>query len=63
MYPERNKIGQFGAYIVHRGKLSSGDSRSFWIEGPTLDGRMAPLASCWNEGDAMQRARQMSEAV
>lgn len=60
MYPERNPIASFGPYTVHRGKLSRGDSRSFWIEGPDVNGRLCPVASCWNEGDAVQRAKELA---
>lgn len=60
MFPMRNPIFQVGSYTVHQGKLSPGDSRNFWIEGPILTGRMAPVASCWFEGDAIARAREMA---
>lgn len=56
-----NPIFRVGSFTVHQGKLSPGDSRDFWIEGPTLSGRMAPIASCYNEGDAIRRAREMAE--
>lgn len=60
MYPQRNPIFTVAPYTVHAGKLSPDDSRDFWIEGPTLTGRMAPIASCWNEGDAIRRAKEMA---
>ncbi len=65
MFPERNPVHTVGSYTVHRGRLSAEDARGAqggcWIEGPTLTGRMAPLASCWNEGDAIRRANAMAE--
>lgn len=60
MFPQRHPIATFGRYTVHSGKLAAQDSRSFWIEGPTLTGRLAPIASCWNEGDALRRAKEMA---
>ena len=52
MYPQRHPVATRGAFTIHRGKLSRDDSRAFWGEGPAGDGRIAPLASFWNEGDA-----------
>jgi hypothetical protein len=57
---QRNPIFKAGKYTVHHGKLSLGDSRDYWIEGPTVTGRMAPIASCYNEGDAIRRAKDMA---
>ena len=57
-----NPIFKIGKYTVHYGKLAMGDSRDYWIEGPTQSGRMAPIASCYNEGDAIRRAKEMDKA-
>jgi len=62
MYPQRHPVYTAGRYTVHRGKLDRGDSRAYWIEGPAGDGRIAPLASCWYEGDAIRLADRMHAA-
>lgn len=61
MFPQRNPIFQIGRYTVHQGKLTIQDSRGFWIEGPTVSGRMAPIASCWDDDSAISRAKEMAE--
>lgn len=60
-YPERRPVYSEGSYTAHYGKLSYEDSRWFWIEGPTLTGRMAPVASCWNEGDAIRAVKEYAK--
>jgi hypothetical protein len=53
-------IRKFGEYTVVRGKLSPDDSRSHYVTGPTLDGRIAPLSSHWDEQSAIASAKRMS---
>ena len=57
----REAVFEVGIYVVYRGKLSGGDSRDYWIEGVDVNGRRCPVASCWNEGDAIRRAEEMAE--
>lgn len=47
----------FGKYQVVRGKLSHDDARSAYVLGPTLTGRIAPLASFWCYEEALQWAK------
>ena len=60
MYPQRNPIFTIGKYTVHYGKLSLDDLKDYWLEGPTVIGRLAPLASFYNEGSAIRRAKDMA---
>ena len=57
-----HRIAKYGSFSVYAGKLGEGDSRGLDGTGPTRTGRIAPLASCWNEPDARARARDMSRA-
>ena len=53
-------VDQFGEYRVYHGKLAYDDSREYFVTGPTMTGRIAPIGSYWNVGDAIRSARQMS---
>lgn len=48
----------FGKYTAVKGKLSPQDSREAYVTGPTLHGRIAPLASFWYFADACAWARR-----
>lgn len=50
---------RFGKYTAVDGKLAAGDYREAYVTGPTQDGRIAPLASCWSFDDAERLARRM----
>lgn len=52
------KSETFGRYTAIAGKLSPGDSRSAYVTGPTLTGRIAPIASFWQYAEAVTWARE-----
>lgn len=54
----RTALATFGQFTAYHGKLDHADAREAYVEGPTLDGRIAPLASFWNDQDAIAWARK-----
>src|ERR1700690_2890213 len=46
-------IARFGKYTVWRGDLAADGSRSYYVDGPCLDGRIAPIAYFWRSGQAI----------
>lgn len=63
-FPERNPLAAFGLYTAHRGYISGGDVRGYWVEGPTAAGdRMCVIASCWSEHGAIDCAKQYHQAA
>ncbi len=55
------KITHYGEYTVYEGKLAVDDARGAYVTGPTIAGRIAPLASYWNVSDAVREAKRMDE--
>jgi len=51
----------FGSFTAYRGKLSNDDARSAYVTGPTISGRIAPLASFWYFEDAVRWAKEQHE--
>lgn len=56
-----DNIRQFGKYTAIRGKLAPDDARAAYVTGPTLSGRIAPLASYWSFEEAVAGAKRMHE--
>lgn len=45
-------------YTAVRGKLAQDDAREAYVTGPTLDGRIAPIASFWHYEEAVRYAEK-----
>lgn len=62
MYTQGILVAQRGDYKLYRGKLSGGDSRSFYGAGPVVTGRIAPIASFFSENDGLVWLREQDVA-
>lgn len=49
---------RFGDYEAVHGRLAHDDSREAYVMGPTLSGRIAPLASFWRWEEAKAWAKE-----
>lgn len=56
-------VARRGPYTLFRGKIGEGDARTHFVTGPTITGRVAPIASFYNEGDGRRwlRAQPLEE--
>jgi len=57
---EQRKSVQIGPYTVHAWPLDPHNDprRQAWIEGTTIDGRRAPVTSCFTFDDAVRTAKK-----